>query len=93
MPIDFVGGTSQGACMGGLFAMFDDVVELRNRATIQASSFANIWQVLSDVTIPFISYFSGFGMNNILREIYRSKERRLQRKEMQIEDTLIKFCK
>ena len=69
-----------------------DMNEVNRRAKFQADSFADIWQVLSDITLPIISYFSGFGMNNCLREMYRSPQKKRERKEIQIEDALIKFC-
>ena len=77
--------------MGGLYAIFDDIEITKARAKFQAEGFANVWQAISDVTLPIISYFSGFGMNNLLREVYRAPTKK-RRKEVQIEDTLIKFC-
>ena len=45
VPIDYIGGTSQGACIGGLYAMFDDLEEASKRAFFQANAFSNILSV------------------------------------------------
>jgi lysophospholipid hydrolase len=93
ISVDYIAGTSQGACVGGLYAMCGNSAEVRRRSQHQVAIFGNPLKMLSDLTLPIISYFSGVEMNNMLRTIFKRTDQRLVRQqEMQIEDLWIKFC-
>ncbi|CAB9506410.1 Lysophospholipase NTE1 [Seminavis robusta] len=70
ITIDFVGGTSQGAYIGALYAMNpDDYPALVKAAKQMADSMANNWEKLRDLTLPLVSFFCGYRFN---RGIQRS---------------------
>ena len=73
--------------------MFDNAADVRARAQYQSNMFGNLLSILNDVTLPIISYFSGVGLNNLLRTMYKPSEKRFaKQEEMQIEDLWIKYC-
>jgi lysophospholipid hydrolase len=62
--VDFVGGTSQGAYIGALYAINpDDYEALVNSARQMAASMSNNWEKLRDLTLPLVSFFSGYRFN------------------------------
>lgn len=70
ITVDFVGGTSQGAYIGALFAINpDDFEHLVKSAREMAASMSNNWEKLRDLTLPLVSFFSGYRFN---RGIQRS---------------------
>ena len=74
VTIDFVGGTSQGAYIGALLAMQpDDFPALVFAARQMAASMSNNWEKLCDLTLPLVSFFSGYRFN---RGIQKSLGRR-----------------
>jgi predicted acylesterase/phospholipase RssA/CRP-like cAMP-binding protein len=82
--IDFVGGTSQGAFMAGLFAYFVELPEVEKNCRAFASKMGNIWELLSDATFPVMSYFSGKRLNDQIINFFH---------DAKIEDLWIKyFC-
>jgi CRP-like cAMP-binding protein len=88
LPIDAVGGTSQGALMGALLALQplvtqadSDAYQLRS-GTI-AAKLGSVWALLQDLTVPLMSYFSGSALSlNIAG---------LVGEDTQIEDLWLKF--
>lgn len=74
ITIDFVGGTSQGAYIGALLAMQpDDLQSLVRAARQMAETMSNNWERLFDLTLPLVSFFSGYRFN---RGIQKSLGRR-----------------
>lgn len=59
VPIDVVGGTSQGAFMAALFAQGLPRDQLLRRVREYATQMASPRHLLSDVTLPILSLFSG----------------------------------
>lgn len=58
-PVDVIGGTSQGAFMAALYAQGLDKDELTNRVRAYATAMASPRRLLSDITLPVLSLFSG----------------------------------
>ncbi|KAF8514349.1 hypothetical protein BU17DRAFT_52619 [Hysterangium stoloniferum] len=56
IPIDYVGGTSIGAFVGGLYARDVDLIASAGRAKQFSARISNIWRVLSDITWPVVAY-------------------------------------
>lgn len=56
IPIDYLGGTSIGAFIGGLYAREGDLLSSDGRAKHFSSRMSNIWRLLSDVTYPIVAY-------------------------------------
>ena len=58
VPIDVVGGTSQGAFMAALFAQGLGIEEMRSRTRLFASKMSTRHLML-DLTLPILSVLSG----------------------------------
>jgi lysophospholipid hydrolase len=88
VPIDMIGGTSQGAFVGALYAMSLDVDEVVRRCTAWAAEMSKKWKLAADLTFPFTSWLSGAGFNWELGKVlggFSLTESR-SRADVQIED-------
>lgn len=63
IPIDFVGGTSIGAFVGGLYAKEYDLVPIFGRAKKFAYRISSLWRMVFDLTYPATSYTTGHEFN------------------------------
>ena len=79
IPIDVIGGTSQGAFVGAMAAMTHDPytsVPARRSRRDQARKFAlemsSTWNLIKDLTYPLTAYFSGSGMNSLLMDNFQT---------------------
>ena len=79
IPIDVIGGTSQGAFVGAIAAMTHDPytsVPARRARSDQARKFAldmsSMWNKIKDLTYPLTAYFSGAGMNELLMDNFQT---------------------
>lgn len=63
IPIDFVGGTSIGAFVGGLYAKEYDIVPIYGRAKKFAARISSRWRMALDLTYPATSYTTGHEFN------------------------------
>lgn len=89
IPVDYVGGTSQGSFMAALIALQpvqtdDDLALLTARTTEMAKQLGSLWVLLSDATLPVLSYFQGKRFGEVICEL-------LGGNDVQIEDLWIKF--
>ena len=75
IPIDVVGGTSIGAFMGALYAEQQDWRLTQWRAATISSVMGSTVGYIKDLTCPLVSFFSGRGMNNGLRQIFGAGSR------------------
>lgn len=66
-PVDWVGGTSQGACVGAMYAMTTDWRGVRELAQRLAAFMGDPFTLLADLTLPLLSFFSGEKMNELLQ--------------------------
>lgn len=82
IPIDFVGGTSIGSFVGGLYAKEYDIVPIYGRAKKFASRVASLWRMAFDLTYPATSYTTGHEFN---RGIWKTFG------DSQIEDFWLKY--
>jgi lysophospholipid hydrolase len=82
IPIDFIGGTSIGSFVGGLYAKEYDLVPIYGRAKKFASRIASLWRMALDLTYPTTSYTTGHEFN---RGIWKTFG------DSRIEDFWIKF--
>lgn len=70
IPVDVVGGTSQGAFIAALFAQ-NLPIELMARLVRQyADKLGNIKEILFDLTLPILSVFSGYHFDRVLRDVF-----------------------
>lgn len=66
VPVDMVGGTSAGAIMGGAYAYFQDVEQVKK----MVRKFMVDSNPLDDFTFPFISVARGHKFSSALEEIF-----------------------
>ena len=74
IPIDVVGGASQGALMGALYAKHQSTNEMLPGVKYVASRLGSAWHLLMDVTLPIISLFSGFYLDKGLQHVLGEKQ-------------------
>ena len=83
VPIDIVGGTSQGAYIGGLLARYpDDIDQLYKAAREMSHDMSSVSNKLRDMTFPVTSYFSGYYFNRCIKESFGN---------LHIQDFLLQF--
>ncbi|SPQ98543.1 unnamed protein product (mitochondrion) [Plasmodiophora brassicae] len=83
VPIDMIGGTSQGAFMAGLFAMHGQLA-MEESVKMFAARMGSVVELLKDATFPIMSYFSGQNFSEAIRFFF---------KDVRIEDLWIPyFC-
>jgi len=63
IPVDMVGGTSIGAFVGGLYSLYPNYEDLRPRGRRYSHFMSSLANLLWDVTIPMVSYFTGKNFN------------------------------
>ena len=75
IPIDVIGGTSQGAFIGALIAMTHDPYisvparrARRDKGRVFALEMSSMWNLIKDVTYPLTSYWTGKGLNSLLMD-------------------------
>mmetsp|Transcript_7420 Transcript_7420/g.8136 ORF Transcript_7420/g.8136 Transcript_7420/m.8136 type:complete len:1242 (+) Transcript_7420:96-3821(+) len=84
VSVDLVGGTSQGAFIGALYAKSpDDFDDLLKNARKMADGMASIKEKVLDLTLPLISYFDGRRFNKVIMECLG--------KDTMIEDLILNF--
>jgi len=59
VPVDFVGGTSQGAFMAAAWAATQDLDEMQSITEEFAQGMGSTWELILDMTLPIHSYFHG----------------------------------
>ncbi|KAI6653531.1 Neuropathy target esterase [Oopsacas minuta] len=67
IPIDIVGGTSMGACIGAMLCQARDYRQVEEMSSDLFKSLSKHWRQITDVTIPFTSVLTGSHFNNIIR--------------------------
>lgn len=70
IDIDVIGGTSQGAFAAGCYASTLDANECIPMANKLADSIGSKWNLLTSLTLPILSYFSGHSLNEMLIDIF-----------------------
>ena len=71
VPVDMLGGTSMGSFVGGVYAKEPTALLTRIIARRLAVHMSSAWEQLLDLTLPVVSYFSGFRMNRALEPLFR----------------------
>jgi len=86
LEVDVVGGTSQGAFMAALYAQGLTWDLMLNQVREYASRLGSVHHLLSDLTLPLLSLFSGDGFDELVQEALSFGPQR-------IEDTWLQyFC-
>jgi len=83
IPIDFIGGTSQGSLMAALYAMYLNAEAMRPTVERFSTKMGSICELVFDATLPVMSYFSGKRFNNTIKDAIPH--------DLQIEDLWIPF--
>ena len=82
IPIDYIGGTSQGAFMGAMYASTLSTTDDKMVPEIFLKQMGSVTHYIRSLTLPIMSYFSGSNFNELLRSIFGST---------QIEDFWLRF--
>ena len=69
VPVDCVGGTSQGALMAALYARHASTTHMLPRVKELVGALSSPRHLLTDLTLPVLSIFSGKGVDRILRTV------------------------
>ena len=93
ISIDCIAGSSQGAFMAAIYAMNPiendlDLKRIKKKSLALANAMGNLKNLLKDITIPLMSYFSGKKFSQGICEILKLNS---NRKQIQIEDCWIPF--
>jgi lysophospholipid hydrolase len=83
VPIDYIGGTSQGSFMAAIYSIYEDLKEVEDSTRVLCKGLGNIWNLLMDATFPSVSYFSGKTLNKVIYELLG--------KDTRIEDLWVPF--
>eukprot|EP00884_Botryococcus_braunii_P018904 jgi/Botrbrau1/5698/Bobra.0071s0031.1 len=68
IPIDVIGGTSQGAFMAALYAQGLSWEQMKLVVREYATQMGSVGQLVRDITLPVISLFSGAGFDRVVRQ-------------------------
>mmetsp|Transcript_11615 Transcript_11615/g.31200 ORF Transcript_11615/g.31200 Transcript_11615/m.31200 type:complete len:1527 (-) Transcript_11615:239-4819(-) len=69
IPVDMVGGTSQGAFMGSVFAGCLESKRMAPQVYLLSHFMGSTMQLMRDLTLPMLSVFSGAGFKRILSDV------------------------
>lgn len=84
IAIDFICGTSQGSFMAAMYAFYLSREGMEKDVVGFSAKMGNIWELLSDSTLPIMSYFSGRKFSKNIKQFFN---------ETRIEDLWIQyFC-
>jgi len=72
--VDMIGGTSQGAFMAACYAMTMDVKACVPLVRRLAETIGSSWGIITSLTLPLLSYFSGAHFNDALVDVFRDTQ-------------------
>ncbi|EIE18912.1 patatin-domain-containing protein, partial [Coccomyxa subellipsoidea C-169] len=78
VPVDVIGGTSQGAFMAALYAQGLSWERMHRVVRDYAGAMGSVRHLLSDLTLPLISVFSGAGFDRVVRESFGHGAERIE---------------
>ncbi|GLC44977.1 hypothetical protein PLESTB_001747900 [Pleodorina starrii] len=78
VPLDAVGGTSQGAFMAALYAQGLGREALNLSVRHYAHQLSSVRHLLSDITLPVLSLFSGSAFDQAVRRVFERGAQRLE---------------
>lgn len=74
IPIDFIGGTSIGSFIGGMYAREQSSLKILPIAKKYCEKMSSLWFHVQDLTLPITSYFNGFNFMRAIRDIYSEQK-------------------
>lgn len=84
IPVDFIGGTSIGSFVGGLYAKDNNIVSIYGMSKKFSKRIGSPWRFIFDLTYPVTAYITGYEFNRGIWKVFGYSE---------IEDFWIKyFC-
>ncbi|GIL50015.1 hypothetical protein Vafri_6357, partial [Volvox africanus] len=78
VPLDAVGGTSQGAFMAALYAQGLGREALNHSVRHYAQQLSSVRHLLSDITLPVLSLFSGSAFDQAVKRVFERGAQRLE---------------
>ncbi len=74
VPIDVVGGASQGSFMAAAYALSGSAAGCEQRAGLLARSISSAWNFATSLTLPLVSWTSGAHFDDVIREALGSAQ-------------------
>ena len=74
IPIDFVGGTSIGSFIGGMYAREQSFIKVLPIAKSYCKKMSSLWFHVQDLTLPITSYFNGLNFMRAIRDIFGERK-------------------
>lgn len=74
IPIDFVGGTSIGSFIGGMYACEQSFVKMEPIVRRYCEKMSSLWFHVQDLTLPITSYFNGVNFMRAIRDIFGERK-------------------
>lgn len=78
VPVDVVGGSSQGAFMAGLYAQDVGWTAMQANVAAYAARLGSVRELVSDLTLPLLSVFSGRGFDRVVKEAFADGPQRIE---------------
>ena len=69
IPIDIIGGTSMGACIGAMICQARDHKQVEELSSKLFKALSSHWRQITDFTVPFTSMMTGAHFNNAIRSV------------------------
>ena len=69
VPVDAIGGSSQGSFVAATFAQHDDVELMSPTISEFCASMSSNWSFLKELTLPLLSTTTGHGFSQLLRKL------------------------
>lgn len=70
IPVDFVAGTSIGSFLGAVYSMKCDTLLMHKLLTKFTTGMSSMWELISDMTLPVVSWFTGGNFNRGIIEFF-----------------------
>ncbi|DBB17173.1 TPA: hypothetical protein ACH3X3_014241 [Trebouxia sp. C0006] len=71
VPVDIIGGTSQGAFMAALYSQGLAWEQMHHLVREYARQMSSVQHLLWDLTLPIMSVFNGVGFDRVVRETFK----------------------
>lgn len=78
IPIDVIGGTSQGAFIAGLYAQNLPWRVMLKKVREYSNEMGSVRSLLADLTVPFLSVFSGKRFDSVIKKAYGDGPQRIE---------------
>ena len=78
VPIDVIGGSSQGAMIGGIYAQDIGFAEMHAKVRAYAAEMGSARRLFTDLTLPLLSVFTGAGLDSVVKQAFSQGPQRIE---------------